>query len=102
MPSRPHNRRGAALAVVLVALVVVAGLGAGAALASREAQRSGSDELTRVRAEALAAGALEAAVHPWDRRRNQLAPGAVDSAGAARLVRLDRTRFIVEATARAR
>jgi hypothetical protein len=102
VPAATHNRRGAALAVVLVALVVVAGLGAGAALASRESQRASSDELARVRADALAAGALEAAIHPWDRRRNQLAPGAVDSAGAARLVRLDRTRFLVEATAHAR
>jgi hypothetical protein len=102
VPATRHNRRGAALAVVLVALVVVAGLGAGVALASRESQRTASDERARVRAEALAAGGLEAAIHPWDRRRNQLAPGAVDSVGAARLVRLDRTRFLVEATARVR
>ena len=104
-----RSRRGAALAVVLVALVVVAALGAGAALAARESNRSASDDLARVRAESRAWGSLEHAVREWDRRRNVLAVGAVDSgAGAAdprdvvRVVRLDRTRFLVEASARER
>ena len=105
----PHRRRGAALALVLVALVLVAALGAGATLASREARRAARDDLARVRAESRAAGSLDAAVRHWDPRWSQLPLGASDSAlGTAdpadtvRVLRLDRTRFLVEATARAR
>jgi len=100
-------RRGAALAVVLVALVVVAALGAGTALASRELRRAAHDDLARQRAESSAEGALESALHPWDRRRSQLAVGAVDSTtglapgDVVRTVRIGPTWFLVEADARA-
>jgi len=112
--SRPRalgRRRGAALAVVLIALVVTAGLATGAVFAARQARRSARDELAQLRASAGAEGALVSALHPWDRRRAQLASGGVDTtmlgaiAGATatvRALRLDAERFLVEASARAR
>jgi hypothetical protein len=108
VPNASH-RRGSAIALALVALVVVAALGAGTMLAAREAGRSARDELAELRAATAAASSVEDVLRHWDRRRNQLAVGAFDSTGApsdpstvVRITRLDATRMLVEATARSR
>ncbi len=100
-----------ALASALVALTIIAALGAGTLTAAVVVNRSARDATAVLRASLAAEGAVALARHPWDVRRNQLAVGASDTIGlprvgdaavTARVVRLDATRLLVEATAHAR
>jgi hypothetical protein len=102
-------RRGAALAIVLVAMTVLAALTAGSIVAARQTRRAARDALPQVRAAVAAEGALVEALARWTPRWNQLDAGATDSTTASaglrtrvRAMRLDARHLLLEATGRTR
>ena len=83
-PRTPALRRGAALLVALIAVVVLALLSSGAIIGSMQEFRAGRNSMAEQRAFAVAEFGLNREVANWDRSRNLPPPagraiGAVDS-----------------------
>ena len=69
-PSRNAARRGAALIITLIAVVVLALLSTGAVLSSMQEFRAGRNSLVEQRAFAVAEFGLNREIANWDRSRN--------------------------------
>ena len=78
-PCLRRARRGTALVLVLVAMIVLTVLSTGAILGSMEELRSAHNEQMQQRALAVAEYGLNQQVANWTPARNQLANGAIDS-----------------------
>lgn len=114
--ARPSRvRRGAALLITLVAMVVLAILSTGAVLGAMQDFRAGRNTLVEQRAFAVAEFGLNQEISTWDRARNLPAPkgmaiGAIDSTNVfvahgdtarVRVQRLTETTFWVVSVGRA-
>lgn len=114
--ARPSQvRRGAALLITLVAMVVLAILSTGAVLGAMQDFRAGRNTLVEQRAFAVAEFGLNQEISTWDRARNLPAPkgmaiGAIDSTNVfvahgdtarVRVQRLTETTFWVVSVGRA-
>lgn len=81
---RSYQRRGAAVLITLIAVVILALLSTGAVLGSMQEFRAGRNSLVEQRAFAVAEYGLNREIANWDRSRNLPAPvgravGATDS-----------------------
>ncbi|WP_309669075.1 pilus assembly PilX N-terminal domain-containing protein [Gemmatimonas sp.] len=111
----PRIRRGTALLITLVAVVVLAILSTGAVLGAMQDFRAGRNTLVEQRAFAVAEFGLNQEISKWDRARNLPAPkgmaiGAIDSTNVfvaqgdtarVRVQRLTETTFWVVSVGRA-
>src|SRR5699024_3535703 len=81
----PRDRRGAALALALLLLVVMSVMSAGAFIAARQTFRGGRNSVVEQRAFGVAEYGMNQEVARWDTRRNLpaskggLAIGGIDS-----------------------